>query len=109
MRRVWINQPSTLQVLHHMDGTLALAGPYSETCDVIYPLSGNTISMVVPKHALSEGWPKRTRQNNLRVMKLALQALQEPLYFSESAVRFEAETALQAAIKDMETPERNTP
>ncbi len=58
MRRAWINQPSTSQLLHHMHGTLALAGPYSDTCDVVYLLSGETISMVVPKFALSDGWPE---------------------------------------------------
>lgn len=53
MRRMWINQPSTLQPLHHLHGVNVLAEGTK-----VYFLSGPTISMEVPTNPnpLSEGW-----------------------------------------------------
>lgn len=54
--RAWVNQPSTLQPLHSHHGTRVIAydGPDVTT---IYFLSGDVISVVCPKSALSMGWP----------------------------------------------------
>lgn len=57
MARMWINQPSTLQPLHKMHGTRVLACPDTDTTMRAYFLSGNVISMQVPREALSAGWP----------------------------------------------------
>lgn len=57
MRRMWINQPSILQPLHHLHGTLVLAVPDTDTVMKAYFLGGSTISQQVPENALSEGWP----------------------------------------------------
>ena len=52
-KRMWINQPSATQPLHHLHGTNVLAVE-----DTIYFLSGKTISMLVLTNPspLSEGW-----------------------------------------------------
>ena len=52
MKRMWINQPSTMQPLHHLHGTRVLADGTK-----VYLLDGPTISMEVPSLCLSEGWP----------------------------------------------------
>lgn len=56
MKRMWINQPSTLQPLHHLHGTNVLA--YMESKDIyrIYFLTGDIISMRVQAIPLSLGW-----------------------------------------------------
>lgn len=56
LKRMWINQPSVLQPLHHLHGTNVLA--YREDGDTyrVYFLSGNVISQRVPGFALSDGW-----------------------------------------------------
>lgn len=61
IRRMWINQPSTLQALHHLHGVRVLAGADTDVCDRIFFLSGETISMQAPRSALSEGWPATSR------------------------------------------------
>lgn len=57
LQRMWINQPSTLQPLHHLHGTLVLATAESDTVMKVFFLSGDTISQQVPRLALSGGWP----------------------------------------------------
>lgn len=58
MRRMWINQPSTLQPLHHMHGTNVLAGREyrADNAVTVYLLEGDVVSMYVPSLALSPGW-----------------------------------------------------
>lgn len=57
LRRMWINQPSTLQPYHALHGTHVLAlGETDRTCRV-YFLSGPVISQHVDCGALSAGWP----------------------------------------------------
>lgn len=56
MRRMWINQPSTLQPLHRLHGTNVLAAADTDGTMQVYFLSGATISQQVPRAALSEGW-----------------------------------------------------
>lgn len=56
LQRMWINQPSTLQPLHHLDGTNVLAQyEYGSTWRVWF-LSGNVVSQQVLQSALSKGW-----------------------------------------------------
>lgn len=57
MKRMWINQPSTLQSLHKMHGVRVLACPDTDTTMRAYLISGDIISMQVPRQALSDGWP----------------------------------------------------
>lgn len=60
IERMWINQPSTLQTLHHLHGTNVLAcHEYDDTWRV-YFLNGNLISMQVSFLWLSEGWKKHS-------------------------------------------------
>lgn len=56
--RMWINQPSTHDALHHMHGTNVLAAPNGR----IYPVAGDIISMQVPNNALSQGWNRHPRR-----------------------------------------------
>ena len=56
IKRMWINQPSTLQPLHHLHGTNVLAHHAYDHTYVIYFLSGKTVSMHVLRMVLSEGW-----------------------------------------------------
>jgi hypothetical protein len=53
MKRVWINQPSTLQPLHKYHGTSGLLDVATET---FYFLYGDVVSMQIPLGVLSEGW-----------------------------------------------------
>lgn len=57
MTRMWINQPSTLQPLHKMHGVRVLACPDTDRTMRAYLLSGDIVSMQVPREALSSGWP----------------------------------------------------
>jgi hypothetical protein len=58
MKRMWINQPSSLQPLHAMHGTRVLAAPDTDRTYKAYLLDGDAVSMQVPCEALSNGWPK---------------------------------------------------
>lgn len=58
MTRMWVNQPSTLQSLHHLHGVRVLACPDTDRTSRAYFLSGEVIDMQVPNEALSEGWPE---------------------------------------------------
>ena len=53
MKRAWINQPSTLQPLHHLHGVNVL---FDSANGTIYFLSGATVSMMPPNGVLSDGW-----------------------------------------------------
>lgn len=54
--RMWVNQPSTLQPLHHLHGTNVLAATdYGDTYRIFF-LSGDVISQQAPRNALSAGW-----------------------------------------------------
>lgn len=57
MRRMWINQPSTLQPHHDFHGVNVLANMTSKDSLVtVYFLEGECISIVVSRFALSAGW-----------------------------------------------------
>lgn len=57
-RRMWVNQPSTLQPLHKHHGKNVLAIPDGVGCMQVFWLSDRTISSRVPVLCLSEGWKK---------------------------------------------------
>lgn len=54
--RMWINQPSTLQPLHHLHGINVLAVHEYDDTYRIYFLSGPIVSQQVFASALSPGW-----------------------------------------------------
>lgn len=59
IKRMWINQPSTSQPLHHLHGTNVLAHfETSLTTCRIYFLDGSVISQDAPWMSLSVGWRK---------------------------------------------------
>ena len=56
--RMWINQPSRYDPLHHLDGTNVLAVKENNTTMRIYFLKGQITSMQVSPRWLSRGWRK---------------------------------------------------
>lgn len=56
VKRMWINQPSILQPLHHLHGINVLACDDTDGSYRIWFLSGSIISQQAPRLALSEGW-----------------------------------------------------
>lgn len=59
LQRMWINQPSTHQPLHHLHGVNVLAHrEYGETFR-IYFLTGAVVSMQAFRNSLSKGWNLR--------------------------------------------------
>ena len=63
-KRMWVNQPSTLQPLHNLHGTNVLAIPEREGIYRIYFLSGPVISQEASTLCLSNGWT-----GNLNLLK----------------------------------------
>lgn len=57
MKRMWINQPSSLQTFHKLHGTCVLAVPECVGKHRIYFLSGDVLSQQVGTEVLSKGWP----------------------------------------------------
>ena len=55
IRRMWINQPSTSQPLHHLHGLNVLVVEERD-CFRIYFLSGDVVSQQIRKSFLSDGW-----------------------------------------------------
>lgn len=57
IQRFWINQPSTHDLFHKYHGLRVFAGQYYEDrWDVLF-LFGDYCTMVMPRSALSKGWP----------------------------------------------------
>ena len=57
VKRMWIDQPSSLQPLHHLNGTNVLAMPFDHNgFAYIYFLSGDVVSMRAHRLWLSAGW-----------------------------------------------------
>lgn len=70
IKRMWVNQPSSLQPYHKYNGVNVLADEEDET---VYFLSGKVISMRVPLilwNSLSKGWTQNNEQttNNGRLL-----------------------------------------
>jgi hypothetical protein len=72
--RMWVNQPSTQQPMHHMHGTRVLAKPYTDNTSLVWWLEGSVVSSVMPSLYLSAGWPATTQIKPLTdAEKLTLQ------------------------------------
>mgnify|MGYP000160835448 CR=1 FL=1 len=56
IKRMWINQPSSLQPLRHLHGVNVLAYLEYDDTYCAYFLSGDTVCMTIPGLCLSEGW-----------------------------------------------------
>lgn len=62
IKRMWINQPSTLQPLYKYHGRLVLvAWEKDEQMVDIWFVKGKEVSMRAPKISLSNGWPEHLR------------------------------------------------
>lgn len=80
LKRMWINQPSTRQPLHHLHGVNVLADDTR-----VYFLSGPIISMETPRQPspLSNGWrvsgkkTDRIKELEAKLAKAAAMALEE--------------------------------
>jgi hypothetical protein len=59
---MWVNQPSTLQPYHALNGKLVLAHKENETTWQAWFLEGDIISQQFLLSALSPGWPEHLRQ-----------------------------------------------
>lgn len=66
-KRMWINQPSTLQPLHKLNGINVLAdtqdNEHSGKSIRIYFLNGEVVSQLAPKLSLSPGWIKEHKND----------------------------------------------
>lgn len=64
-KRVWVNAPSTHQMFHAFHGTNGLAMQSLSYKDyaLFFPISGSNYSMEITKESLSEGWNKKSKQN----------------------------------------------
>lgn len=51
--RAWINQPSTLQPLHHLNGTRCIVDDQRQKTVTLYFTEGKTHSMVAPRQCVS--------------------------------------------------------
>lgn len=56
IKRMWINQPSSSQPLHKLNGTNVLAHKESDGIYKIYFLSGKVVSQLAPALCLRDGW-----------------------------------------------------
>lgn len=56
LRRMWVNQPSTLQPYHALHGINVLAQPEYGSTMRIWFLSGDCVSQQICRSALSDGW-----------------------------------------------------
>jgi hypothetical protein len=54
--RMWINQPSTLQPYHYLDGQRVLAVHEYDATYRVYFLTGDIVSQQIDGSALSPGW-----------------------------------------------------
>ena len=65
LRRMWINQPSTIQGFHKLHGKLVLATrpPLGDRRRFVqvYFTDGDIISQELPWSILSDGWPEYLR------------------------------------------------
>lgn len=55
LKRMWINQPSSLQKYHNLDRVRVL---FDRETGTIYFIDGPVHSQQIDESALSEGWPE---------------------------------------------------
>jgi hypothetical protein len=79
MQRMWINQPSQWDVLHKYHGTNVLMDTEKRNDGfiAIYFLEGETVSMVIPSLALSQGWRSETGIFNAKGLAVLIKHLQQ--------------------------------
>ena len=67
MKRMWINQPSTIQLYHELHGINVLVSliPYDATKVIVYFLSGPITSQIIPKETLSDRWVDDNQNNSI--------------------------------------------
>lgn len=65
LKRMWINQPSILQPLHHLHGVNVLAEHEYDDTYKIWFLAGGTVSMQCPRLCLSVGWQTQSPQKEV--------------------------------------------
>lgn len=75
MKRMWIDQPSTHQPLHHLHGTNVLAVPEFGNTVRVYFLSGDIVSRQVGALCVSEGWRPDRKTKALELLIAALDDL----------------------------------
>lgn len=59
LKRMWVNQPSTLQQHHDLHGTRVLAHQEYEDTWTVYFVSGPVVSQQMFRSCLSDGWPEK--------------------------------------------------
>lgn len=70
-KRKWINQPSSLQPLHHLHGTNVLAVPEHGSTWTIFFLSGAVVSQRCSGLCLSDGWINPSRASTSELLSTA--------------------------------------
>lgn len=73
VKRMWINQPSGLQPLHHLNGTNVLAVHEYDSTYRVYFLSGNKISQQADSLWLSEGWRPTQKLKDHEIREIVTQ------------------------------------
>lgn len=68
VHRMWINQPSTLQPYHHLNGINVLGAQMTPDTHRVFFLTNDTNgqdieSMEIPTKALSDGWQTQSNIN----------------------------------------------
>lgn len=58
VRRMWVNQPSTMQPMHDRHGQLVIAHHDYDDQWRCFPIAGNTVSFMANRLWLSDGWPR---------------------------------------------------
>ena len=65
LRRFWVNQPSTSQLHHKLNGTLVLALDTGDAIVRVWFTEGDVVSMEMHRMALSPGWPQHLRRSRV--------------------------------------------
>ena len=101
-KRMWVNQPSTLQPHHDQHGTNVLAYEEYPGSWVVYFLDGSTISQQMLGTALSEGWqePAQTKPSKVEVPRNGILSTQD-IWEDEGIMA--ANARLGASMEDLVT------
>ena len=77
IERMWINQPSTAQALHHLHGVNVLAVHEYDDTYRIYFLSGDIVSQQCSSLSLSKGWNGATNAHLIAAAPAMYEALSD--------------------------------
>ena len=75
--RAWINQPSTKQEYHRLNGTNVLAVDEGDGYARAYFLSGPVISQRIARIALSPGWNTNKEEKVVQALKECIDAMND--------------------------------